>query len=212
MIIEGPVLVIAPHPDDDVLGCAGLILTALATTSVRVLYLTSGELGATGIEPAIVLEWRERDARAAADVLGVSSIAFLEQPDGSLAVTPELIGLIADDIAFHRPRTILVPHCDEEHPDHRAAYHLLRMMREDDMPQLRGVDVLTYEVWTPMPRFAYALDISDHIWTKIEAIRKHESQVSRVKFDEAILALNRFRGELHNRPKGPFAEVYGRMP
>lgn len=207
MIIEGPLLVVSPHPDDDVIGCGGLMLAALAQGEyVHTVHLTSGEQGAPGVDPAVVLEWRERDARAAAASIGLSRVEFFEEPDGALKDNGRVNARLKEYIALHRPRTILVPHPAEAHPDHREAFEIVHGL----LP-LVGVDVLTYEVWTPMPSYAYVLDISEHIERKIAAIRMHESQVARVKFDEAILALNRFRGELHNRPHGPYAEVYGRM-
>lgn len=207
MIIQGPLLVVSPHPDDDVIGCGGLIQQAVAQGEfVHTVHLTSGENGAPGTAPAVVLEWRERDARAAGELLGIGRIEFFEEPDGALLPTASVVDRLADYIAFHRPRTILIPHPLESHPDHNAA-----TLAVQALGPLAGVDVLTYEVWTPMPIYAYVVDISEQMERKVEAIRLHESQVYRVKFDEAILGLNRYRGELHNRPHGPYAEVYGRM-
>lgn len=207
MIIQGPLLVVSPHPDDDVIGCGGLIQQAVAQGEfVHSVHLTSGELGAPGTDPAVVLEWRERDARAAGALLGISRIEFFEEPDGALADSGALNARLREFIAFHRPRTILVPHEAEAHPDHRAANEIVRRL----LP-MTGIDVLTYEVWTPMATYAYVIDITEQMEWKVEAIRRHESQVGRIKFDEAIRGLNRYRGELHNRPNGPYAEVYGRM-
>lgn len=201
---EGPLLVIAPHPDDDAIGCGGLI--ARMTTAgerVRVVYCTSGEQGCPGFEPAVVLEWRERDARAAAAILGIERVTFWEEPDGGFAPLPELVHRLNAEIDELAPRTILTPHALEAHADHRQAFALLMLA------DARGAERLTYEVWTPMTEYAHVLDITAQLDTKIAAIRAHQSQVTRIAFDEAARALARYRSILHNRPHDGYAEVYG---
>lgn len=208
MIIQGPLLIVSPHPDDDVIGCGGLIQQAVAQGEfVHTVHLTSGENGAPGTDPAVVAEWRERDARQAGQLLGVSTVTFFEEPDGALAIHDALKQRLRDVIGFHRPRTLLVPHSFEAHPDHIMATELVQQI----MPSLVGVEVLQYEVWTPMPRYSVMIDITPQMDRKVEAIRLHESQVYRIRFDEAIRGLNRYRGELHNRPNGPYAEAYWRL-
>lgn len=217
--IEGPVLVIAPHPDDDAIGVGGtLYLLALHGVEVRVLYLTSGELGCPGVDPAVVLEWRERDARRAANELYVPEPDFWEWADGGLRGRlddpqqgPASVARLAEYVSEHGYRTILVPHGLESHPDHAAAYDLVLAAHESNHASMVGIEVMTYEVWTPMQRFTLAVDITTAQYDKAKAIRAHESQVQRMQFDAAALALNRYRGIMHNRPHGEYAEVFGTL-
>lgn len=86
----GATLVIAPHPDDEVLACGGLIaLSRKAGGRVGIVYLTSGEnshVDCCGIEPAQVGLRREQLAIAAAGELGVAQhdLHFLRLPDGGI--------------------------------------------------------------------------------------------------------------------------------
>ena len=81
------VLVVAPHPDDEVLGCGGSICVHVADgRRVAVAYLTFGENGSPVHPPEVMGPIREAEAREAMRVLGVSEadIHFLRFPDGRL--------------------------------------------------------------------------------------------------------------------------------
>ena len=72
------ILVLAVHPDDAELGCAGTILKHIALgKKVGIVDLTKGELGTRGTP-----EIREKEANAAASILGVAVRENLEIPDG----------------------------------------------------------------------------------------------------------------------------------
>ena len=68
-----------------------------------------------------------------------------------------------------------------------------------------------YEVWTPLQQIDHVEDISAQIDTKLDAIRAHKSQCDIMDFVEAIRGLNRYRGEMHSWPGGPYAEVFQHM-
>src|SRR5260370_13112736 len=76
------VVVIAPHPDDEAIGCGGSIcLQAERGNRVVVVFLTSGELGLKKRSHAEVWKIREQEAESAAAVLGVAALSFLRRPD-----------------------------------------------------------------------------------------------------------------------------------
>jgi len=71
-------LVFAPHPDDDVIGCGGTIANNTAQgNQVTIVYLTSGENGSLAYSPAELSVVREEEATRAASLLGVSDVIFL---------------------------------------------------------------------------------------------------------------------------------------
>lgn len=218
LTIRGPVVVLAPHPDDDAIGAGGTIARLVsAGESVRVIYLTSGELGAPGVSPSVVLEWRERDAREAARILGIPEPTFWEYPDGRLRdVVEERWGELVESLwlgcAAEGTKTILAPQPRDAHEDHRITWQLAIGVRDacQGFPQCEGIELLGYEVWTPLDRFDVAVDVTEQMEAKLAAIRAHESQVTRNAFDDAAFGLARYRGALHNRPHGDFAEVFMR--
>jgi LmbE family N-acetylglucosaminyl deacetylase len=65
---------------------------------------------------------------------------------------------------------------------------------------------LAYEVWTPLSDFEYVEDISEFIDKKVAALRKHESQIKNIRYDEAFEGLARFRGAMTG--KGKYCEVF----
>jgi LmbE family N-acetylglucosaminyl deacetylase len=68
-----------------------------------------------------------------------------------------------------------------------------------------------YEVWTPLQRIDEIVDISPYVKTKRAAIRAYKCQCDVLAFDEAILGLNRYRGEMHSWPGGDYAEIFCRL-
>jgi N-acetylglucosamine malate deacetylase 1 len=118
-------LVVAPHPDDEAIGCGGAVLShRSAGDRVDVVFLTSGEAGGHGIErPG---ETREAEARAAAEILGVESLEFWREPDGRLRARRALIDRLAQRIRAVRASVLYAPHRGDDHPDHVAASRIAR--------------------------------------------------------------------------------------
>jgi LmbE family N-acetylglucosaminyl deacetylase len=207
------VLVISPHPDDEAIGCGGTLRRhAGAGDDVRVVFLTSGEHGCRGRPPEETARLREREAASAAAVLGVAVIDFWRQPDGACRATRPLTERLRTVLTAFQPEVIYVPHEGEAHPDHRAAVRLVRAARSALPPRVTRPDVFMFEVWTPLQVLDHIEDISAHVDVKRAAIRAHASQCAIMKFDEAALALNRYRGEMHSWPGGDYAEVFRRLP
>lgn len=200
------VLVVAPHPDDEVLGCGGTVhLRVLRGERVSVVFLTSGELGLKKLPSAKAWKIREAEANRAARILGLAKLHFLRQPDWMLgdhgrAVTKALTLALEEE----RPTTVYVPHSDDGHPDHHAALRVLRaaLRRCYNL----NPDVLAYEVWTPLREHDVVVDITSVMPQKIRALRAHRSQLSQFDYVKAVSGLNQYRGALAGRCR--FAEVF----
>lgn len=74
------------------------------------------------------------------------------------------------------------------------------------MPQVR-----MYEVWTPLQDMDHISDITENVEIKRKAILEYKSQCDVLQFDQAILGLNRYRGEMNSWPGGEYAEVFLEM-
>lgn len=203
------ILVVAAHPDDEAIGCGGVILqNAEYGSQVEVVLLTSGELGCPGEDLEQTKTMRVHEAFEASAILGSKVVDFWGEPDGALAINADTISHMTRLLAERKPDIIYVTGEDDAHSDHKAAATIVRKAVEQS---IFSPKCFMYEVWTPMSTYDVVIDITAEIGKKLQAIRKHESQVKRIRFDEAALALARFRGELHNRPHGPYAEVYKQM-
>lgn len=196
------VLVISPHPDDESIGCGGTIRKHVVEGDfVDIVFLTSGEAGGHGAPPGVTAKTRESEAKRAAEILGVASLDFWRLPDGAVEVTDALIARLRTSLDV--TSRIYVPHADEEHPDHRAAWGLAISAVGDRTDLLRG-----YEVWTPIQKLFELVDISPYLDVKLEAIRAHASQCAVMRFDLAMQGLARYRGEMHSWPGGDYAEAF----
>ena len=177
------VLVLAPHPDDEVFGCGGAIVQHVKNGHpVCVLILTDGALYA---EPDV----RQRESMAAAQILGYGTPEFWGFPDGGLQYSDALAQRLADRIAQLGADLVYAPSPWEVHPDHRQtqmlAVEAVRRCAAD-------VRLAFYEVGVPLRPNAL-LDITTVGETKLAAMRCFASQLRHQSYTDHIQALNRFR-------------------
>jgi bacillithiol biosynthesis deacetylase BshB1 len=110
------ILCFAPHPDDAELCCGGLLLKAKhAGRKLVVVDITRGEMGTRGT-PAI----REREAAAATRLLKLHARENLGLPDGHLHDDDTLRVALVNALRKYRPKLLLIPHWEDQHPDHAA--------------------------------------------------------------------------------------------
>jgi N-acetylglucosamine malate deacetylase 1 len=207
------VLVVAPHPDDESIGCGGAIaLHARMGDRVRVLFLTSGERGLPELSHEEATSKREAEAREACKLLGVLGWNFVGLPDGDLARhLPECIEAIEMAVKLSSVSMVYAPHALEAHADHAATFGAVCSLA----CRSASVEFRYYEVWTPLAAPRLAISIDNVLARKYAAIRCYKSQLvggsMSKRFDIASAALARFRsiipgveGESCN-----YAEVFG---
>lgn len=119
------VLVLAPHQDDETLGCGGRIIQLKkAGAEVTVIYTTDGRLAnCQFMKSEEVVETRKAEAIAACEVLGVpkEAVVFLGFPDASLSTQIDLAAKeLISVIQQCRPTEVYFPFVDDFHSDHEA--------------------------------------------------------------------------------------------
>ena len=158
-------LILAPHPDDEALGCSGSIaLSNKSGASSRVAFLTSGErLHET--PSASVAERRREEARKASEILGCREPMFLNFPDGELRshedrVYQELCRIID----LNKPDVVFSPSPIDFHKDHIATARVaLRLLNKP-----ASFKLAFYEVYSTL-RFNQLVDITEAIEIKKSA-------------------------------------------
>ncbi|NLG17383.1 MAG: hypothetical protein GX556_08665 [Fibrobacter sp.] len=193
-------LLIAPHYDDEIIGCSGLFTNlAKSHTPITIQYLSNGDRGNVSLRPDNALPAkRKEEARAALQLLGASHAVcrFAEMPDMGVCsnkkIQEEIAELISNDGVSH---IFINSHLDH-HPDHRAAvtilYHTLKSVGQK---RLSKVKIVMYEIYGPLPVNRF-IDITGCVEIKRKAIQSHASQMLLYPYDEYILGLNKFRGLL----------------
>jgi N-acetylglucosamine malate deacetylase 1 len=193
------VLVIAPHPDDETIGCGGAICLHVARGDrVVTVFLTSGELGLKDLPEDRAQVVREAEADAAAAVLGTASHSFLRLPDWCVG---DDVGRVAAALSpvlnRERPERVYLPHPHDGHPDHRACLPILELCCS--RPGATRPALRCYEVWSPMAEFDEVEDISAVMDRKLRALACYRSQMAQYRYDRAAAGLNQYRGALAGR-------------
>lgn len=183
-------LVFAPHPDDEVLGCGGLIAAWLdAGVPVRVVVVSDGGQGG---DAAL----REQESQAAAQALSAgaapAALSFWRLPDRGLRADAALVERMQACIAGSGADCVLAPSLYEVHPDHRsvavaAAQAFAAVFSDESAAQLAF-----YEVGQPLAANTL-VDITPVLARKQAAIDCFGSQLAQQAYGEQLLALNRYR-------------------
>ncbi len=197
------ILVIAPHPDDDVIGCGGTIrLHRQLGHTVSILYLTDGERGIRNMNPIKTAELRRIEAVRSSNHLGVpeENLYHLHLRDGDLINQSGTNYDFRSILEKANPDIIYLPSFIETHRDHYAANILLKNNL------VKSVTISAYEVWTPLiPN--RLVNISSVIEDKRNALLEHESQLKELDYLDAALSLNRYRAAMYKK-EIKFAEAF----
>lgn len=205
---DGAALVLAPHPDDESLGCGGLLAAcAAARRRVTVVVVSDGagsHPGSRAWPPARLAELRQaetRDAVAALRLDAARDLHFLGLPDRSVpregpafeAALARLVALAPADC------TVFAAWRHDPHADHAASFVLASALRQCLVP---GTRLFAYPVWglahahpvpgfplpappeLPAPPRGYRLDVSSWLPAKRRAIAAHRSQLGQVIRDD----------------------------
>ena len=199
------ILVILAHPDDPEFFCGGSIARwTHAGHHVSYCLLTCGDKGTQdrSLTPDALCSLRQEEQNAAAAVLGVDQVRFLDYPDGYLVPDIQLRRDITRVIREEQPDVLVT--CDPtnlyvketylNHPDHRAAGqatldavfpaardHLsfIELWRDENLEPH-----IVREVWISLPGEAnVTLDVTEYWEMKLQALHLHKSQIG----DPALL-------------------------
>jgi LmbE family N-acetylglucosaminyl deacetylase len=206
-------IVLAPHPDDETLGCGGTIRLLLKSKiPVKVIFLTSGDKadsshklshnnppsppfskgGKGGLpDDSHITEYallREKEAVRALKVLGVTNYEFLRFPDRELNLYyKSALDRLLEIIGTYMPDTIYSPSMIELNPDHRATAALSM-----EIQRINKGKIVFYEITIPL-RPNILVDITDMFAVKKKAIKKYKSQLKLLDYLRHIISLNAIR-------------------
>lgn len=208
----GPVLVVAPHPDDEVLGVGGTIARLAGEgREVHVAIVTSGQ-------PPKFSEDQIRtvrdEAAAAHALLGVAETHWMGFPAAELSDHPHGalnagLGRLIGDLA---PGLVFAPHPGDIHLDHQLSFLSTlvgsRPHQADYPATILAYETLSETNWnapylTPAFTPNVFVDVTDMLETKLEAFRRFASQVRAAPHErsvEALRALATLRGATIHRP------------
>ena len=189
--MSNSVLVLAAHPDDEVLGCGGTIAKlANEGAVVHVAFLADG-VSSRSIDHSLLLEElnsRRAAAKKACNILGAKSISFGEFPDNRMDTICllEIAQAIETLIAEHQPDTVLTHYVGDVNIDHRRLHEAVvvacRPQQGHPVKRLLSFEVPSSTEWQlpgSAPSFApnWFVDISATLDRKLAALEIYANEV-----------------------------------
>jgi N-acetylglucosamine malate deacetylase 1 len=215
----GRIVVLAPHMDDEIIGCGGTLYKhILKGAVVTVVYMTDGRYGGKLPPPPAgeqsrrqetnLVAIRRQEALLAMETLGIQSGIFLNAEDGQLSSAHDLPNRVRQILHSVQPHLVYLPFFLEEHPDHRAVTQILLDATEGSG---LGFDCCGYEVWTPL--FPNCLvEINEVVGMKKQALQRYQSQLLGNDYLHAVLGLNAYRSIALPEKHGGFVEAFFLAP
>lgn len=203
------ILIVAAHPDDEILGCGGSIKKFTKKgDKVHVMFLADGE-SSRDITKNLLnknIEQRKIAAKKANKLVGASIYEFLNFPDNQLDTVPliEITKKIEDAINFLRPSTLITHNEFDLNQDHKITFEACAIACRPQ-PNNTVKKILCFEVpssteWNlSHNKFnpSYFIDISSEINIKIEALNCYASELRESPHPrsiEKIKSLHSYRG------------------
>lgn len=200
------ILVVAPHPDDELLGVGGMISKAIDNSDEVFICIVT-----RGVEPLFRsedIETSRKEALAAHKYLGVQKTIFLDYPAVMLESVPryKINQSILEVIQEVLPDEVYIPHEGDMQKDHtivnEAAMVAVRPKYSHKVRAVYAYETLSETEWNiPCPHNAFIpnvyIDISNHIDRKIKALSFYQTQLSdfpQPRSIEAVQSLAKYRG------------------
>lgn len=204
-------LIIAPHPDDEVLGCGGTIARLVqAGKDVQIVIATTGF---PHITDQTGLDSIRREAAAAHAILGVTKTHYLDLPAARVDTVPraDINAKIGAVVSAAKPDTLFLPHYGDIHHDHQliftAAMVAARPAQAQYPVRIWAYETLSETNWnapqaaTPFIPNVF-VEIGDTLERKLAAMQAYKSQVRAFPQErsvEALRALAALRGATVHR-------------
>jgi LmbE family N-acetylglucosaminyl deacetylase len=175
------ILVIAPHQDDEVIGCGGtLVKNVKAGKHMEIVFCTHDTAE------------RMQEAQKAAVIIGSKKNHFMQFPIRTLSGNKDFYNNLALVINKVEPDVLFMPFLFDKHDDHRAITQAIIDIKKDINLNLV---IYSYAVWSPLnPNCLF--DISAHWELKKQAIECYKTQIATRDYIKIAQGLNQYWGEL----------------
>ena len=199
------ILIVAAHPDDEVLGCGGVIAKQiLFGADIQVVFMADG-ISSRGFSEESLVARKESCIRAL-KILGVNKEPiFFDLKDNQLDAYPllELVQKIEKILTKFKPDAIYTHSYHDLNVDHQIAFKaVMTAARPSSYPFIREIysfEILSSSEWSLTKRFNpnYFVDITSHLSKKVDAFKCYSSELNNFpnpRSVEAIKSLAKIRG------------------
>lgn len=203
------ILVVAPHADDEILGCGGIISKYLrAGANVYIVIITNASVGAPELFSADFIQGLRTEGLNSHAFLGVTKTIFFEFPAPRLETHPsyQISNELSKVIAEYAIDTMFIPHRGDMHKDHAVVFNAslvaARPINNCPVKEIYAYETLSETEWAPpfgddafIPNVF--IDIADDIPNKVKAMQYYGSQLKNYPHPRSIEimeSLAKFRG------------------
>ena len=204
-------LVVAPHQDDEIIGCGGALLLQLkAGRRASVVFVQDGgnEHEESGLSREQLVGLREVEANRVADALQIDRPLFLRQADVNRRTVPDIAAALRAELERTQADCVMVPFFLDYNTEHQYSNVALA---EALASVERNVRVFGYEVWGLCVANT-ALVIDSVMARKQELLSYYQSQISGTDYVNAVTGLNMYRSRALGAGTCKYLECYFEIP
>lgn len=196
------VLVIAPHPDDETLGCGGTILRLHQEgAKTAVLLMTDGNSDRKGCD---ISSTRIKEFERATEIIKFDKVFTLSYPDGKLGEHRSQAKERVEQIIHEtNPDLIFTPYFLDMNKDHISTNLIIK-----DASACFNTNIAMYEIWTPILYPDCYMNVSDTFDKKLAAIECYKTQEAYYHIKDKSVILNSLRAKLSMRRNIKFMEAF----
>ncbi|MFK5892536.1 MAG: PIG-L family deacetylase [Pseudomonadota bacterium] len=196
---EKNVLIIAPHMDDEIIACGGVMQQYIkAGAKVSVIFMTDGRHGNPNYDPDDLSLLRREESRQACEIIGVDDLIFLDNIEAQLKNTEDSRKVISDLLNIKQPDAVFFPLSFDGHKDHVATSYIVLSTVNDYNPSLTCYG---YCVWSPLiPNLT--VNITDDMDLKIKAMQVFKTQLEQFDLVDMTLSNSRYMSYVYGMWKG----------
>lgn len=201
------VLVVAPHPDDETLGCGGALLKHKTQGDETHWLIVTGMTREAGFS-SDTIEKRQREIDAVSERFGFGTVHQLGFPTAQLDAVPlnKIVRRLGDVFRGVRPEVVYVPYRNDVHSDHRIVFDgvaaCTKWFRFPGIERVLAYETLSETEFGINPAAGgfkpnVFVDVSEYLEEKIDIMSIYESEYGEFPFprsERAIRALAEFRG------------------
>lgn len=190
----GPSLVIAPHADDEVLGCGGTISKLVEGGGiVYVSIMTNANIGAPELFSAEAISSVRIESRTAHKLLGIKETYYYDLPAPALEQYPQykIANKICDLIKELMPETVYIPHRNDLHLDHRSIFNAA-LVAARPQGEYSVKNVLSYET---LSETEWGHPYQDAVF-----VPNYYVKLSEKNLQDKILAMSAYKSQIKSYP------------
>jgi LmbE family N-acetylglucosaminyl deacetylase len=190
------VLIVAPHADDEAIGCSGTALRhVIAGDRVTVAIATDGRQSMVIPQAELMAQRRRAEATEAARLMRATELRWLGLREGEWCI-PQLHEVLVELLATLRPDIVYAPSRVDFHPEHHRVAHSLALALESTAAAHRPKAVRVYQVQVPLTTILANVvsDLDAVLDASEDVLRAYASQAGSV---ECAYRRRRYSARLH---------------